>query len=61
MLRNLKEEVNLIILNGINIDPNTFQALKTYFENSSAAILDLSLTGINDECLEMLATGCSKN
>ena len=61
MLANLIEPAEQIVLKNTQIGVNTFIAFRSYFETKSVFVLDLSLTGINDECLEFLASGTSKN
>lgn len=54
-MANLIEPAEQIVLKNTQIGVNTFIAFRSYFETKSVFLLDLSLTGINDECLEFLA------
>ena len=61
MLTNLEEPAQNIILKNTPLNLNTFSAFRSYLESKSVFVLDFSLTGINDECLEVIASGTGKN
>lgn len=61
MLSNLDEPAEHIVLKNTPLSVNTFGAFRSYLESKSVFVLDLSLTDINDECLEIITSGTSKN